>query len=1717
MEESTNHQPSPGTIPYKNPYNNNDAEKKNISLNTENAMDELYEESNVIIQNAKDKIIFENNKQGTFIVSSQILKKSALLFVCSFYCLIFNGVLSASISTYVDGFNTNMIESYICAILLLFKVLLLIWLEKRQKYVKSFERIRHAEEVVNYIKSSNQSQNSLKIEINVSNNSKENVKKNRSNILNNDINNLNNNQQKKFSEQFSSSSSSLSAALVFRDGTWQLVPTNLLVKNEIIAVGAGAPFPARVKVLEPQIGEKEIYNHGEQFENVDNNSSTTTSNNNIDNTNKKILKGLNVAEPRPLLKQMGHLRRFELLETPFCIYLKAYLSDDKLLNNKNDDKTPYNLEKKMLEKYFYIGFIILCMFSLVVNAVRCFVIDEKDVALIHVANNGNVFQNNSNATLSSSSTIDAKISFSHISWPSIGINTQNVFSNNVTEHWTRLLFLRLILLIVVSVTSISELLDALTDAQATIHVLSTFDVLMSNRKIVKQRSIFYEIYYGDGCGINCGCTDAILRCYSRGKLYFKRKCKRRPRRRNKDHYDCCFCFGRRLKCRINQSFPFCQCSLKKIKIDEDDEMMMAADDDDFDYGEDDDDDDNYGGNINITNGNDGNKKKHNRKFISGNFYEVLSKMDRDERQQKARFRRNHAYVPLFKYFTQLYYMVKQVYFGDSDIESTEVLLASNRLLSINLVERLGRASRLCCADESAATAGEPCVEEIFFLQGDKSDNIDDNENALTDTDTDDEEDLETHSSHMNNDYASVKDNNDPDNKNDGKDKSSSKNNNADSSKSSKEKKGASDGNNTNVGNNLKKGTATNTGLDLTDEYYQTKKIKHDRSFILDLCRDTSQPHNVRFEAPNWEKKYMLSLKPLGLCALMCGNAGIDETNSLEILGSDMYTKLAKAVAHRSWWDNDRALKQLAYAIGFQDSDLNIYRRRSRIHVIAPSMEKEEEERLIRPHRWITSIPQLRTHMSTIVVEDLRSKPLTQHETKEEKQQKKKFRKKSMMSTPSKKDVSSIGQLHLMSCGHPVAVLGRCKQFWQGDTGSIWPLKKSDRTAILEMYEQWTREGFDCRTCAYTPCVPEMASELHKLRKKVNLNVKRKQSLQQEPQNVHNNNNIGRSIIDIKSNNNDFQYTSFYLTMTENEIKAAFSSAVYTAENSLKHKYKNSNNKDNANDDSNDINNTASELSYTPTEVFNQEYMLSRQIFLGMLASRPQPKEEMVGVIEDLDKAGIRFVYFSPRNPKRAKIMAQQMGLEVGWNSSVSLVSEFKDSGWTPDQWDTRAKLPHGVEEIREHIKTVDNVPLLVSLYTDSKAKAAKEMLKVFKENNEIICVFGSALRASNSSLFQDADIAFGVDYVEYDENDNDTGNDVATERHYASSDRIDESNISNNNFTKTVTNDDINNDDDNNSVLLPNDKILSLSGRLNTLSCAMTLPWSGSTYALVDLIGLCRKFLENKKQSLHYFYATHCIIGITLLLSSLTALPPPLTIGTVIYISWIVIPAYSMSLINAPGVTQPMQKMVPNKNELMEISKKRWKHLVYYCLGHIMPTAVISYFVYNLALEAILMNYTSIAETKKYNNHDYKVNLVYRQDIIDSVHKARSLLCFFLIWTFTFIALNFETRCESLWYRLRRPLNTALSIVSFIFCISHLLQCLILFNWFSNNNKNNKYNNDGKGDTYLLITIIIIFIWPIILTGIVEIIKRHDRYHVKMQEQRRRIVFDTKLGMWSPK
>lgn len=133
-------------------------------------------------------------------------------------------------------------------------------------------------------------------------------------------------------------------------------------------------------------------------------------------------------------------------------------------------------------------------------------------------------------------------------------------------------------------------------------------------------------------------------------------------------------------------------------------------------------------------------------------------------------------------------------------------------------------------------------------------------------------------------------------------------------------------------------------------------------------------------------------------------------------------------------------------------------------------------------------------------------------------------------------------------------------------------------------------------------------------------------------------------------------------------------------------------------------------------------LIKNQVFLGVLGSLVVPRREIQNLLNILNDAGVRFVYFSPRNMRRQKELASQMGIDVAWNCAISLrplesgeddphrmVSNYAD-------WDVNAKLPHGIENVRKHLKEVDNVPLLVSLYTDVTKKTTKEMVSGMRKN-----------------------------------------------------------------------------------------------------------------------------------------------------------------------------------------------------------------------------------------------------------------------------------------------------------------------------------------------------------------------------------------------------------------
>lgn len=164
-------------------------------------------------------------------------------------------------------------------------------------------------------------------------------------------------------------------------------------------------------------------------------------------------------------------------------------------------------------------------------------------------------------------------------------------------------------------------------------------------------------------------------------------------------------------------------------------------------------------------------------------------------------------------------------------------------------------------------------------------------------------------------------------------------------------------------------------------------------------------------------------------------------------------------------------------------------------------------------------------------------------------------------------------------------------------------------------------------------------------------------------------------------------------------------------------------------------------------------VLKHQVFLGMAASSVPIRPGVSQLMEDLTGAGVRFIYFSPRNMRRSKQVAGKIGIPFEWNCAISLRELHADEN-DPHRhissyadWDVHAQMPHGVAAIRRHLEAVDNVPLLVNLYTDATPSSIHEIVEVFREHGEIVMTIGSSYRVTNRSIFGVSDLACAVSMI----------------------------------------------------------------------------------------------------------------------------------------------------------------------------------------------------------------------------------------------------------------------------------------------------------------------------------------------------------------------------------
>lgn len=84
---------------------------------------------------------------------------------------------------------------------------------------------------------------------------------------------------------------------------------------------------------------------------------------------------------------------------------------------------------------------------------------------------------------------------------------------------------------------------------------------------------------------------------------------------------------------------------------------------------------------------------------------------------------------------------------------------------------------------------------------------------------------------------------------------------------------------------------------------------------------------------------------------------------------------------------------------------------------------------------------------------------------------------------------------------------------------------------------------------------------------------------------------------------------------------------------------------------------------------------------------------------------------SRENSVRTKAVGSLLGLETDWNCLISLAPTHHGG---VKNVVGNVVIPSGIEDIRRHIKEVDNVPLQVSLFSDSTPQSMHEMIQILQ-------------------------------------------------------------------------------------------------------------------------------------------------------------------------------------------------------------------------------------------------------------------------------------------------------------------------------------------------------------------------------------------------------------------
>ncbi|XP_053996554.1 transmembrane protein 94 isoform X3 [Hylaeus anthracinus] len=893
---------------------------------------------------------------------------------------------------------------------------------------------------------------------------------------------------------------------------------------------------------------------------------------------------------------------------------------------------------------------------------------------------------------------------------------------------------------------------------------------------------------------------------------------------------------------------------------------------------------------------------------------------------------------------------------------------------------------------------------------------------------------------------------------------------------------------------------------------KTSYVQHDMSHstaeVLDLTHDHALPFRLQFDDHSW-RQHLNSLKPLGL-AILLNTCNMDTQEHYmqfccHVTCEALYNENLVPVTNRRYQDHsveDKSgyeakdtmqssrqvylvdesgslgqmwcLCELAKQIGFQDQAQHIFQLEQQLSTFR-HVQPEMVRRDIKFARSLSIATKLKfpfPHMVAVVVKE-----------------------------------RTGGGLQLLTQGTADIILDSCIEYWDGH--DLCPLSASDRKKVQDFYQRTSLTSY-CTAFAYRPLTRGINKKMSKIYLELPADSKHLYTPHRSPTPLPWD---FRNVLDprVKGILGQFHSTDSLLC---------------------------SENKD---DNVSDV-----------ESCFDIQ---CNQVFIGMVTMQYQAQTDMVQLIEQLDRACIRFVHFSKENELRSRVFSEKMGLESGWNCHISLLSErastnldnsramsmsapsaintdfstvkfddetteWNDTGlsqvksamshreqdntvrsedsvlvqsvdlgsgqeaWrslscltdsteqsAPVNFDlsNRAKLPRGIDKIRPHIELIDNVPLLVSLFTDCNTAVTREMLHIMQDYGEVVCVLGSSANAENMPIFMQADAGVAVEPL-YPQ--------VCQRVPVLSATREDQG-----------------------------PSPIDLSRALNSIACSLSVKRE-DPIAVFHLIMEARHYMKCLWNCVQFWLCCTVTLSFTQAVSGFLLLPPLFSVDQVLWLSCLVIPMLSISMIATPKDTTIMQRAT-GKNQCTVNGQVAL--FVLWCYGSkFLPTVLTIVFSQCISFLTLCPTYTTTDSKCLYVYPDARGEASWggwgaKPNVILVVqHFALTLLVLHLVT----ISIGFVHREYSIWKK--QPFN------NFVWLLSAFI-ALAAQAAFSGTVFCNFWKEEGQNIKDFPIHLPLFFLVSLPFIFAVNELVKWQEIKVNVRYQKRaRLEFGTKLGMNSP-